>query len=234
MIEDFPSNPYAPPEAPLELEPEDPGGLRPIPFEDVDAMPAFWRRVGHMFKLLFTDPYAFYDRMGVTSGLGAPFRFLMIMLLPLIALLLLLFGVLGAATMFGTEARGAEPRWLVPVMMGGTAFLYPAMIAVSTVLWGLLNHACLWIWRGTARSVGVGQSIRATVYTYAFILIASFIPLVGLFAVLGGAVLLGIGLSRMHRTDLWRGIVAVFTPLVLCCGTYFAFIAFALAAGNLK
>ncbi len=83
--------------------------------------------------------------------------------------------------------------------------------------------------------VGIyGQSIRATVYTYAFILIASFIPLVGLFAVLGGAVLLGIGLSRMHRTDLWRGIVAVFTPLVLCCGTYLAFIAFALAAGNLK
>jgi hypothetical protein len=234
VIEDFPDNPYAPPEAPLEIQALDTEGLRPIPFEDVDAVPGFWRRVGFMFKLLFTDPYAFYDRMGVTSGLGAPFRFLMIMLLPLIALLLILFGAMGVAAMFGTESRGAEPRWILPVAMGGAAIFYPVMIGVSTVLWGLLNHACLWLWRGTANSAGVGQSIRATVYTYAFILIASFIPLVGLFAIVGGAVLLGIGLARLHRTELWRGIVAVFTPLVLCCGVYLAFILFALTAGNFK
>ncbi|MBK8726255.1 MAG: YIP1 family protein [Holophagaceae bacterium] len=234
MIEDFPSNPYAPPEAPLELEQEDRNGLRPIPFEDRDAVPGFWRRVGLMFKLLFTDPYSFYDRMGVTSGLGAPFRFLAVMLLPVIAFIMLIFGVLGLTTMFGSGAKGNEPAWMLPVVMGGMALIYPPMIAVSTAVWGLLNHACLWMWRGTERSAGLGQTIRATVYTYAFILIGSFIPLVGLFAALGGAVLLGIGLARLHRTDMWRGIVAVFTPLVLCCGLYAAFIAFAIAGGGFK
>jgi len=53
-MEDFPSNPYAPPEAPLELEPEDREGLRPVPFEDRDAIPAFF----HLFLDEWKGPCA--------------------------------------------------------------------------------------------------------------------------------------------------------------------------------
>jgi len=30
-------------------------------------------------------------------------------------------------------------------------------------------------------------------------------------------VAIGMGLARMHKTDTWRGICAVLTPLVLIC-----------------
>ena len=35
-----------------------------------------------------------------------------------------------------------------------------------------------------------------------------------------GAKAIGMGLARMHRTDTWRGICAVLTPIFLlcCCG----------------
>ena len=34
---------------------------------------------------------------------------------------------------------------------------------------------------------------------------------------IGGLVLMGLGLARMHRTDPWRGLLAVFAPLVVMC-----------------
>jgi hypothetical protein len=235
MIEDFPSNPYAPPEAPLELGERDTEGFRPIPFEDVDALPGFWLRVGHMFKLVFTDPFAFYDRMAVTEGLGAPMRFLMVMMVPFIVIMVLMFAVLGfMPTFLGADAKGPEPRWMFPVMMGFAAVFYPVGIVLGTLLWGAINHACLWMWRGTANSVGIGQSLRATVYTYAFILLVSFVPLAGALGMLAGVAFIGIGLARLHRTQIWRGIAAVFTPVLLCCGLYAAFIAIFIASGAFK
>jgi len=57
--------------------------------------------------------------------------------------------------------------------------------------------------------------------------ILSMIPFLGILfsmASMAGVVTVlvfkGMGLARMHRTDTWRGLVAVFTPLILlcCCG----------------
>jgi hypothetical protein len=187
-----------------------------------------------MFKLMFTDPYAFYDRMGVTDGLGAPFRFLLVMMVPFIGMIILILGAFGALALFNEGAKADAPRWMLPVMMASAIVFYPIMIILGTLAWGLLNHVCLWMWRGTSNGVGVGQSLRATLYTYAFILLVSFVPLVGALGMLAGVVFIGIGLSRVHRTDLWRGIAAVFTPLVLCCGAYIAFFAVAIASGSFK
>ena len=46
--------PLAPPPG-FDSGPEAPA-LRPIPFEDLEAIPGFWARVGAMFRLVFTNP----------------------------------------------------------------------------------------------------------------------------------------------------------------------------------
>lgn len=223
MIEDFPSNPYAPPEAPLERDPYAAEELRPVPFEDREAEPAFWRRVGGMFKLVFTEPMLFFQRIPVTRGLEAPVRFLFLMLVPAFALMALVFGLMGMATLFGPGGKGAPEPWIFPVMGVVMLLVYPLLIVAFAALWGAFNHACLWMWRGTGQSQGVGQSVRATLYAYAFMVLVSFVPLVGALGMLAGVVFLGMGLARIHRTETWRGVMAVLSPVLLCCGCYLAF-----------
>jgi hypothetical protein len=64
----------------------------------------------------------------------------------------------------------------------------------------------------------VDQTIRAHAYAQAFIGLGAMIPYIGILVQLAGLVWMGMGLARMHRTDTWRGICAVFTPfLLLCC-----------------
>ena len=66
----------------------------------------------------------------------------------------------------------------------------------------------------------MGQSIRAYAYASAFIQIGALIPYLGFLVQIAGMVAIGMGLARMHRTDTWRGICAVLTPIFLlcCCG----------------
>jgi hypothetical protein len=40
--------------------------LRPVPFEDLEASPSFWSRVGGMFRMVFSNPMELFDRVPVT------------------------------------------------------------------------------------------------------------------------------------------------------------------------
>jgi hypothetical protein len=43
------------------------------------------------------------------------------------------------------------------------------------------------------------------------------VPYLGILVQLAGMVWMGMGLARMHRTDTWRGVCALLTPIFLCC-----------------
>lgn len=199
--------------------------LRPVPFEDLEAMPGFWERVGAMFRLVFTNPFELFDRVPVTDGMGAPWRFLLLLSVPIFLILGAVFFFLGmGATMAALESQGShEGRTfaaLMPVIFGVVLLLMPLFSFLGMVLGGALNHLFLWMWGGLKPGVGVNQSIRAYGYASAFLQIGGLIPYLGILVQLAGIVVIGMGLARMHRTDTWRGVCAALTPLVLvcCCG----------------
>ncbi len=237
-MDSFPQDPYQPPSAEL-LAPESvprEGELRPIPFEDLEATPGFWRRVGVMFQLLFTNPHQLVDRIPVTEGLSAPLRFALFCALPitlLMALLGILMGVMGGflATQASSKGPGA---WL----FAGMGFLYTVMMPVSVVvgffLGGVINHFFLWIWGGLRQSQGLTQTLRANGYYLGFFMLFYLVPLLNFLVLLGGPALLGLALARVHRTDTWRGICAAYTPLCCGCIAYAGVFGILAAMGQLK
>jgi hypothetical protein len=213
--------PRLPPPA-LEPPPTTALVLRPVPFEDPETFPGFWSRVGGMFQLVFKNPLELFDRVPVTEGLGAPWRFLLLLSIPVFLVMALVFFFLGMGIMFAAlDQVGKGDRRAVaaimPVIFGAILLLMPLFSFLGMVIGGAFNHFFLWMWGGLRPGVGTGQSIRAYGYASAFIQIGGFIPYLGILIQLAGLVVIGMGLARMHRTDTWRGICAVLTPIFLCC-----------------
>jgi Yip1 domain len=199
--------------------------LRPIPFEDLEALPGFWPRVGGMFRLVFSNPMELFDRVPVTEGLGAPWRFLLLLSIPIFLIMGLVFLFLGMGLMLAAldqVGKGGSRAWVaaMPLIFAAVLLLMPLFTFLGMVVGGALNHFFLWMWGGLRPGLGTGQSIRAYGYASAFIQIGGLVPYLGILVQLAGLVVIGMGLARMHGTDTWRGICAVLTPvfLICCCG----------------
>lgn len=207
----FPDLP--PPSAPL---------LRPVPFEDLEACPGFWPRVGGMFRLVFSNPMELFERVPVTEGLGAPWRFLLLFSIPVFLITAALFFLVGMGVMLAAleQAGKGEAQTvaaMMPMIFGAVLVLMPLVAFLGMVIGGAFSHFFLWMWGGLKPGVGVGQSIRAYGYASAFIQIGGLVPYLNFLIQLAGLVVIGVGLARMHRTDTWRGVCAVLTPLFLLC-----------------
>ena len=202
-----------------------PPPLRPVPFEDREAMPGFWERVGAMFRLVFSNPFELFDRVPVTDGFGAPWRFLLLLSVPIFLIMALMFSLLGmgaslAALEPANHVEGRTVAALMPVIFAVILLLMPLFSFLGMVVGGALNHVFLWMWGGLRPGVGAKQTIRAYGYASAFLQIGSLIPYLNILIQLAGIVVIGMGLARMHKTDTWRGICAALTPIILvcCCG----------------
>lgn len=216
-------NPYQAPEADLTGPAEflDPASLRPVPFEDTETEPRFWPRVWAMFSALFKGPLDLAERVPVTAGFGAPWRFQMVLTIPLFLLILAIAAIFGVLMLIVGSSAGAgePPAWVFALMPLIYLVLLPPMQFINMVVIGALSHACLWMWGGLKQSQGTTATIRLTGYFLGFFMIVGFIPLIGSLAALAGPAFLGMGMARIHHTDTWRGICAAYTPLVLlCCG----------------
>jgi hypothetical protein len=188
-----------------------------------------------MFRMVFSNPMELFDRVPVTEGMGAPWRFLLLLSTPVFLIMALVFFLLGMGLMFaaleqvgkgGSRALAAA----MPLIFGVTVLLMPLFTFLGMVIGGALNHFFLWMWGGLKPGVGAHQSIRAYGYASAFIQIGGLIPYLGILVQLAGLVVIGMGLARMHRTDTWRGICAVLTPFFLICCCLVPIIAMAVPA----
>jgi hypothetical protein len=213
-----PTPPFLPPSADLSPSPD----LRPVPFEDLEAIPGFWPRVGGMFQMVFKNPLELFDRVPVTEGLGAPWRFLLLLSIPVFLIMALIFFFVGMGIMLAAleqtgKADSKAIAAIMPLIFGVILLLMPLFAFLGMVIGGAFNHFFLWMWGGLRPGVGASQSIRAYGYASAFIQIGGLIPYIGFLIHIAGLVAIGMGLARMHKTDTWRGICAVLTPLILVC-----------------
>jgi hypothetical protein len=178
-----------------------------------------------MFQALFKHPLELAARVPVTTGLGAPWRFQMVLTIPLFLLILviaLIFGVAMLAIASGTQAHasGEPPAWLFGLLPLVYLIILPPMQFINMLVIGALSHACLWLWGGLKQSEGSTATIRLTGYFLGFFMLVGFIPIIGSLAALAGPAFLGMAMARMHRTDTWRGICAAYTPLVILCCSF--------------
>lgn len=223
-----PFNPYQAPET-QELETgwsHDPGMPPPLPWEDPGHYPTFWGRVGAMFALAFTDPFTFFDRVPATEAFGAPVLFLLLLCIPSMLFQVVIGLAMGA---FMQKAIGEDPAfaklgggWLWGGMMGMQALLFPIMAILSSLFFGLLDHAALWMWGGLKPGRSLLQTMRACLYTGAFMYLIMVVPLLGPLCALVMVIFLGMGLSRIHRCETWKGVLTIFTPILFCCACYLA------------
>ena len=218
-------NPYRAPAAELTAAAEvlEPGKLRPVPFEDTELEPRFWPRVWAMFSALFKNPLELAERIPVTTGFGAPWRFQLVLTLPLFLLILVIaavFGVLMLAISAGSRP-GTPPAWIFGLLPLLYVVILPPIQFVNMLVIGGLTHGCLWLWGGLRQSEGATATIRLTGYFLGFFMLVGFIPIIGSLAALAGPAFLGMALARIHHTETWRAVCAAYTPLVVLVGCAF-------------
>ena len=240
-------NPYqAPGAARLEPPSEFAGGeSRPVPWEDEEADPSWWSRLKATLLMSFKAPLDLADRIPATEGFWKPYLYLLACSVPVIILSVLgqlvslaiqgaVLGMTGAARPNPLQGMGLGAGAMAGFMIVFLLVLMPLFMFLGIFIGGAINHFFLWMFGGTKEGVGLGQTIRLYAYAqgaYQIVAAASAIPIVGCIFLL---VLIpfvfvwltyyGLALARMHRTDSWRGVCAIYAPMVLtvCCVAFAA------------
>lgn len=226
-------NPFQPPEASVLEQPADSGAERLVPWEDHGSFPTLWKRFGGMFSLLFSNPLELADRVTVTEALAPAWTFNTLMAIPYLAFMGAIFAFMGSVFAFAPPDPNM-PKGLMAGVFGGELVFFVILILVGMFIYGAILHAMLWMWGGTREGRGLGQTIRFCGYAWGFVHLGMLIPCFGALVALGGLIYIAIGLARIHRTDTWRAVCAIFTPILLCCFCYALFLVFAIGMAGFK
>lgn len=229
-------NPYAAPQAEVEGLPEAATGLR-MPFEDAVTYPVFGQRVTETFRWLAADMARAGEGLRNSQTLGAPIGFFALFgLAPtmLIGILSVLFPPQPIWQVWMDAPRTPAPSgFLLVGMLAGVVVAGPIGSAIGILIAGLVDHAGLWILRGTQEGFGLLVTFRSVLYASAVIScvlapfqllgqvpgrFGSYMALIPLLLQAGGVFYYGIVLARAHRTDTWRGVLGVWLPLLLVGG----------------
>jgi hypothetical protein len=220
-----PPPPAAPPSptAPVVTTPVQPPGARTgLPWENRNGrgwLPAFVETL----QMVLTRPAEAYIVMKREGGLGDPLLYALI------------GGCAGAIVSFFFTfvlqtmglAIGSRHGWgsYLGVGAGGIAFLIlaPIFVVIGLFIGSAIMHVCLMIVGGARYSFET--TFRVVAFAHGSTGVLQMIPLCGgVIAGVWAIVVNCIGLARAHETETWRAVVAVFLPVIVCCG-------FAICAG---
>ena len=166
--------------------------------------------------LVLTKPGEAFLMMRREGGLGGPLIYALIGGC--------LGGIVSALFSLGFQSIGlfADKNNSLAAMTGmgigfGTIILVPFFIVIVLFIWSGLAHLCLMIFGGA------NQSFETTFRVFAFTQGSAgplqIIPICGgAIAFVWAIVCNCIGLARAQETDTGRALLAVFSPLIVCCG----------------
>jgi hypothetical protein len=118
-------------------------------------------------------------------------------------------------------AFGARNMWSSFGLLGagGMALLIlvPIFVVVGLFIGAAIVHLCLMIVGGARHSFET--TFRVVAYNHGSTGVLQMVPFCGgIIAGVWAIVVSCIGLARAHETETWRAVVAVFLPLIVCCG----------------
>ena len=97
------------------------------------------------------------------------------------------------------------------------AVLSPVLVAIGIFVGSAILHLCLMLLGGANRSFET--TFRVVCFASGAANLFSMIPLCGwLIAIVYDIVLKCIGISRAHETTTGKAVLAVFLPMIVCCG----------------
>ena len=217
------------------------GEPMPVPWEDEETEPSWWVRLKATLSMSFKAPMDLADRIPATEGFWKPYLYLLACSVPVIAFSVLgqivnlaiqgaVHGLVGAARPNPFQELGMPPLGagaMAGIMIVFFLVFMPLFIFLGVFIGGAINHLFLWMFGGTKGGAGLGQTIRLYAYAqgaYQVVAALSALPILGcIFLVVIIPFMFvwmayyGLALARMHRTDSWRGLCAVFAPMVLTC-----------------
>jgi hypothetical protein len=166
--------------------------------------------------MVLTRPAEAFSVMKREGGLGEPLIYALIGGC--------LGGIVSALFSLGFQSIGqfADKNNSLAAMTGmgigfGSIILVPLFIVIFLFIWSGLAHLCLMIFGGANHSFET--TFRVFAFTQGSAGPLQIIPLCGgLISGVWAIVCNCIGLARAQETDTGRAVLAVFSPLIICCG----------------
>jgi len=166
--------------------------------------------------MVLTRPAEAFSVMKREGGLGEPLIYALIGGC--------LGGIVSALFSLGLQSIGlfADKNNSLAAMTGmgigfGSIILVPFVIVIFLFIWSGLAHLCLMIFGGANHSFET--TFRVFAFTQGSAGPLQIIPLCGgLISGVWAIVCNCIGLARAQETDTGRAVLAVFSPLIICCG----------------
>jgi hypothetical protein len=194
----------------------------------VKALTETWKEV------LF-NPTVSFPRMKTNGGFAAPFLFNLTMMVIwgffTTIYQLLLSGVFattaGATHHSSTSLTGMSPTLPAFLNVAVMVVAIPLLVGFTFVNAGI-THACLALFKGTSKSYEA--TYRVICYSYSAWIFAIVPCAGGIVSSIWSLVSTVIGLSKVHRTEIWRAAVAVLLPVFVCMGLIIALYVVIIAA----
>jgi hypothetical protein len=116
------------------------------------------------------------------------------------------------------ELEGLSMNELRPVMIG-LIIVMPLIIAVFTFIGAFFSHFFLWVLGGVKHPYET--TFRVVAYAQGATSVLQLIPMCGGFVYpFWYFFSAAMGLSRAQETEVWRAVLALLMPMLICCGLF--------------
>lgn len=187
-------------------------------------------------KLSFARPTYFFSGVARSADMGKPFVFALVNAV-IVALIVAAYQI-GFQTFLAGAQVASSVESMVSALSGPVAaligvlimlFVVPVLTCVGLFISSGIYHVCLML---------LGGATRPFVHTFRVVCYSSGPQLLQVLPLAGGMiagvwqlVLTIIGLKTVHNTTYGKVVIAVFLPMLLCCGFLVMF--FAVIAGGI-
>ena len=195
--------------------------LGPLPNEEPRREHGTLWNTWATFTLFLRRPTEALDRMVETESFAEAWLFAVLIQWPIYCFHML-------AAYLSLHVHTAILRSYIGVQASEATFtsgllsilVQPLSILLSVWIGGWILHGCLWMWRGLNEGRSHVQTMRTQAYLGAILEIPPFflptsiasLPTTWVTCCAIQSVLIGLALSRVHRTTWWKGIAASATP----------------------